>query len=96
MAKSYKELMEERNALDVQIAQARKEEISAAVTQARSIISQFELTATDIFGGPRSSKIKAAPKYRDPQTGKVWTGRGREPSWIAGKDRAQFAIAQVS
>lgn len=96
MAKSYKELMEERNALDVQIAQARKEEISAAVTQARSIISQFELTATDIFGGPRSSKIKVAPKYRDPQSGKVWTGRGREPGWIAGKDRAQFAIAQAS
>src|SRR4029453_19680675 len=49
-----------------------------------------------------ASKPKAAAtattvgvaKYRDPQTGKTWTGRGKPPNWIAGaKDRQAFLIA---
>lgn len=33
-----------------------------------------------------------APKYRNPETGDTWTGRGRAPLWIAGQDREQFLI----
>ena len=33
-----------------------------------------------------------APKYRDPETGATWSGRGRTPRWMAGKDPAQFTI----
>lgn len=33
------------------------------------------------------------PMYRDPASGKTWTGRGKPPVWIAGaKDRARFLI----
>ena len=32
-------------------------------------------------------------KYRDPATGATWTGRGREPKWIEGKDRAGYLVA---
>jgi DNA-binding protein H-NS len=48
-----------------------------------------------------ASKPKAAStattvgvaKYRDPQTGKTWTGRGKPPNWIVGaKDREVFLI----
>lgn len=39
---------------------------------------------------PASSKV--APKYRDPVSGQTWTGRGKPPAWIAGKDRDQFLI----
>ena len=35
---------------------------------------------------------KVAAKYRDPTTGKTWTGRGVAPKWIAGKDRDAFRI----
>jgi DNA-binding protein H-NS len=35
------------------------------------------------------------PKYRDPKTGKTWTGFGKPPGWIAGKrDRSSFLIAE--
>lgn len=39
-----------------------------------------------------------APRYRNPETGATWTGRGRAPRWIAdaeaaGKHREQFLIA---
>jgi DNA-binding protein H-NS len=34
-----------------------------------------------------------APKYRDPATGKTWTGRGRAPTWLEGKDKVKFLIS---
>jgi DNA-binding protein H-NS len=33
-----------------------------------------------------------APKYRDPATGATWTGRGKPPNWINGKDRDSMLI----
>ena len=34
-----------------------------------------------------------APKYRDPQSGLTWSGRGRAPAWLAdARDRAAFLI----
>lgn len=35
---------------------------------------------------------KVAAKYQDRATGATWTGRGREPEWIKGKDRAAFLV----
>lgn len=41
----------------------------------------------------RSKGEKVAPKYRNPETGDTWTGRGREPGWIKGKNRDEFALS---
>jgi DNA-binding protein H-NS len=92
----YKELLLQRQALDAQIAEARKSELAGAIAQARQLVQEFGLTSQDIFGGARQSKAKGstvAPKYRDPATGATWTGRGKAPKWIADKDREQFLIA---
>lgn len=35
---------------------------------------------------------KLEPKYRDPETGKTWAGRGKYPRWMAGKDKEAFRI----
>ena len=52
-------------------------------------------TASDLFSrkaGARSSSGKVAPKYRNPSTGETWTGRGKAPKWIEGRDRSSFII----
>ena len=93
---TYQELLKQREALDAQIAEVRKGEFANAVSQARQLVQEFGLTAQDIFGGTRQSKVKGTTvpaKYRAPSTGATWSGRGKPPLWIAGKDRAQFAIA---
>ena len=94
---TYQELLKQREELDAQIAEVRKNELAGAVAQARQIVQEFGLTAQDVFGGAaRQSKAKGAkvaPKYRDPATGATWTGRGKPPKWIADKERAQFVIA---
>lgn len=94
---TYKELLQERVALETRIEQARQREISQAVSQVRALVAEFGLTAQDVFpaGKARSSMAgsKVAPKYRDPATGSTWTGRGKAPRWIDGQDRSKFLIA---
>lgn len=39
-------------------------------------------------------KAPSVAKFRDPKSGKTWTGRGKPPLWIAGKkDRTPFLVA---
>jgi DNA-binding protein H-NS len=93
---SYKELVKQRESLDQQIQQARREELAGAVSQVRALVAEFGLTAQDVFPSGRarsvSSGSKVAPKYRNPATGQTWTGRGKPPRWIQGQDREKFAI----
>lgn len=99
MTQSYKELLAQREALELAIAQARQNEISSAVAKVRELVAEYGLTAQDIFPGRVSKSAtakavsKVAAKYRDPATGQTWTGRGKAPKWIEGQDRAPFTIA---
>jgi DNA-binding protein H-NS len=54
-------------------------------------VADLSQTRTAGKAGKTSGK-KVAAKYRDPETGKTWTGRGVAPKWIAGKDREAFLI----
>lgn len=98
---SYKELLKQREALEQQISEARHRELSDAVAQVQKLVTEYGLTAQDVFpSGKGSGKAgrsstagsKVAPKYRDPATGQTWTGRGKAPKWIQNEDRTKFAI----
>ena len=46
---------------------------------------------------PTKSKRPVPAKYRHPQTGATWTGRGKAPRWVTsaeaeGQDRSEFLI----
>lgn len=93
---TYKQLLEQRESLELQIREAKKRETGAAIAQVRSLIAEFGLTAQDVFP---STKIRAArtgakvaAKYRNTVTGQTWTGRGKAPKWIDGQERTQFLI----
>lgn len=89
----YQNLLARKAELEAQIAQAQAEAKAKAVTEARALIQEHGLTAADVFPAPGKAKGSVgAPKYRDPATGATWTGRGKPPNWILGKDRAAFAI----
>ena len=90
----YKTLLAKKAELDAQIAAAQAEAKAKAVTEARALIQEHGLTAADVFPaqGKKPKGSVGAPKYRDPATGATWTGRGKPPNWINGKDRAPFLI----
>ena len=47
---------------------------------------------------PRSGRTPVRPKYRHPETGETWSGRGSAPVWLqrieaTGRRREEFAVA---
>lgn len=92
---SYKELLAQREQLDKQIKEAIAQEKADGIAKAKLIIEQYGLTAADLFSrkaGAKGASGKVAPKYRNPSTGETWTGRGKAPKWIEGRDRSSYLI----
>ena len=93
---TYRELQEELQRLHQKSEAARRLEKGEALERIRALIVEYQLLPSDLgfHHGPAKKKsgAVAAPKYRDPATGATWTGRGRPPRWLDGKDRAAFAI----
>ena len=81
--------------LDRRIKAARSRERNAVLAQVRELVTSYALTAREIFGQGYSDRAKlftVGVKYRDPATGATWSGRGRAPAWIVGRDRTAFLI----
>jgi DNA-binding protein H-NS len=75
---------------------ARKNEVSKAKEQIATIMRDYGLTIADLGTVTKAKPVKTrAPvptKYRDDATGQTWTGRGRAPKWLEGKDKNQYLI----
>jgi DNA-binding protein H-NS len=96
---TLKDLIAQRESIEKQIAELRHSEIAESIAKVRALIAEYGLTQADIFGGTaKVRKVKEAgskvpPKYRDPISGKEWSGRGLAPKWLQGKDKADYLIA---
>ena len=99
---TIQDLIAQRDALTKAIQAAQKAELAGVVAQVKALVAEFGLSPADVFGGKagRSKKTssgtnssrKIPAKYRDPETGKEWTGRGSAPAWINGKEKTAFLI----
>lgn len=91
---SYADLKAQIAALEKQAAQVRDTEIAAAKQQIREIMQAYGLTVADLGSMAKVAQVrKPVPsKYRDVSTGEEWTGRGRVPKWMDGKNRADYLI----
>jgi len=47
----------------------------------KTLMVQFSITADELTKNVKPTK-KVAPKWKDPVSGKEWTGRGRTPLWF--------------
>ena len=97
----YKDLLNKIETLQQQAEEERRKEISEVVADIKKKMADYGITPKDLGLTGKSKGASASgqvpPKYRDPATGKTWTGRGRAPRWIAdaeakGKSREDFAI----
>jgi DNA-binding protein H-NS len=98
------ELLNQKAALEKQIAEMQQNERADAIAQVKSLMTQHGLSVADIASkasGPKISGPKAgakvAAKYRNPATGDAWSGRGLKPKWLqsalaAGRSLADFAV----
>lgn len=90
----YLALKYELNKLAEQVEQARRMEQGEVIEHIRKLISEYRLTVRDVFGNnyPADRYTFGSAKYRDPETGRTWNGRGRPPLWLMGQDRTRFLI----
>ena len=106
--KTYAAIKAEIAKLEQQAELLRKAEVGGVIAKIKEAIVAYALTAADLgLGrGAKATRTGAAKpnkktsttigvaKYRDPKTGKTWTGRGKPPAWIAGvKNREAYLIA---
>lgn len=91
----YKELLEQKRDLEKRIEAARRAEATVELERVRTTVAEFGFTPEDVFGKRRKGAgAPAAPKYRDNETGETWSGRGRAPRWLAGRDPELFRISE--
>jgi DNA-binding protein H-NS len=99
---TLKELLAQKEAIEQQIAQTKKEERGDAVNKVRALMAEYGLSVADIGGkAPARAKSggggKVAAKYRNASTGETWSGRGLQPRWLkaalaSGKKLSDFSV----
>ncbi|MFM0219236.1 MULTISPECIES: H-NS histone family protein [Paraburkholderia] len=85
------QLRAQQEALDKQLAEARERETLLVLNEIVQKMGEYGITVSELTGrkvGLQANELEA--KYRDPISGSTWSGRGRAPAWIAGKDRNEF------
>ncbi|MDQ6628921.1 MAG: H-NS histone family protein [Pseudomonadota bacterium] len=97
------ELMAQKEAIERQIDQTKKQQRGDAVAKVHALMSEYGLTLADLgakqSGKPKSggSAGKVPAKYRNTSTGETWSGRGLQPRWLkaalaSGKKIGDFTV----
>lgn len=103
----YTDLMNEIQRLQAQAVSLRQQEVKTAIENIQSTIKEYNLSQKEVFGtkvrkgkaaGATGQKKERPAKFKDPESGQTWSGRGRMPKWISeavkqGKSKEEFAIA---
>jgi DNA-binding protein H-NS len=82
---SLKELVELEGRVKRAIANAKERERSDLKVKIASLAENAGFTVSELFGSGRKG-AKVAIKYRNKENpSETWTGRGRQPKWLAAK-----------
>jgi DNA-binding protein H-NS len=96
---TYAELQAQITELQRKADEVKKGEREKARAQILELMQRYGITVDELSAKTRakSANPRAAveAKYRDPVSGATWTGRGREPRWLAGRERSTFLIKNM-
>lgn len=96
---TYAELVQQIADLEKQAAEQLRAEKAGNIQKVKQFMQQMNVTLEDLGGvtAKRRSGAKGVIRYRDPASGKGWSGRGRKPAWVvdalaAGRGLEDFAV----
>ncbi|MDO8359083.1 MAG: H-NS histone family protein [Devosia sp.] len=94
---SIEELQARKEQVERKILERQEADKLAAIDRIVKLVDTnnipIDVLVHALGGLPAKRKLgPAARQYRDPETGSTWSGRGKEPVWIRGKDRTKFRI----
>ena len=82
------QLQEAAKIIERERKKREKEARKQAQREIKEVAARYGLSLEEIATGgsagssASSTKRKIPPKYRHPETGQTWTGRGRKPKWV--------------
>jgi len=94
MMPTYNELQKQIAYLQQKAESVRSEERDEAISQIKILMNDYGITVADLNskGKERTKPRKVAnAQFRD-DSGNTWSGRGRTPAWLNGKNKEQFRI----
>lgn len=99
------EMIRQKEALERQIQEAQRAARVDALAKIKELMAVNGLTVAHLAGVPHlrqdaprdTPREKAEPKFRHPETGETWVGRGNRPKWLTkalseGKSLSEFAV----
>lgn len=89
------QLLIQRAEIEAAIQAEQKAMSAIAIARVRDLVATHGLRAQDVFpgsAGMKSASKKVAAKYRDPASGKTWSGRGVSPKWFDKSRPQDFAL----
>ncbi|MFM2134497.1 MAG: hypothetical protein RL156_1778 [Bacteroidota bacterium] len=97
---NYQELKNQAEELLRQAEQLRAEERARVLAETKDAVAEWNFSANELGLklGLVDKRAKAAAKYKDPVSGKTWSGRGKAPQWFSarlneGVDKAELLVA---
>lgn len=101
MEQSLKDGLAEYEELQKQAEEKKSALYKQAVEEIQHLVDAFNVPASAIKFrkplrlGSKSSKTPPPPKYRDPDSGKTWSGRGQMPGWYKTAIEAGFTAEDL-
>ncbi|MPV71186.1 H-NS histone family protein [Burkholderia sp. BE17] len=85
------------SALETRIAVRRAAIRNDVVEQIVKLMREYEITAREVeVRLSVGQRRRIPPRYWDPATGATWSGRGKRPRWMQGRDPEDFRIESDS
>ena len=92
---TFKELQDQIAKLKQDAEEVRSREIENTITKIKSLMNDYGITVQDIESSGRRKGGKTSSlanvQFKD-DSGNTWSGRGRMPAWLKGKDKEKFRI----
>lgn len=93
----FEELLKQRTELEAKIKALSTAVKVDAIKEIATLITKYDLTKAELHQALDQAmgkkKKKPEPRYKNPETGETWSGRGKAPLWIStASDREIFAI----
>lgn len=89
---SYHEYLNKKKKFDEELTRERQRLLIIAIAEIKSCVDLLGINKEDIFPSDPIKITKRKAKYYDPTTGKTWSGVGREPTWMRGRNKRDFLI----
>ncbi len=89
------QLLDIKASIDAEIKTRLQDELSALDQRRAELLALAGIETANIAPAKpaKETRIVAVAKYRDPESGKLWSGKGKRPRWFDVNRADEFLLA---